>query len=128
MPQVFPVQPSYGSASITGFAENLSINDDLSYRAYMRSNAVHEGRNLTFDELSKAEYDSIKDFFIARKQAFGTADYQFYVYDPDEVNEPDLTGASTTGRHTAIFMVSEISFTRDGPCSYSGSLSVLFLD
>jgi hypothetical protein len=124
---VFPVQASYGYTASAEIKEALKVYDDLSYRRYVRSNAIHETRALVFDDISKTEYDDIMAFFIARKQETGTDD-QFYIYDPDEVNEIDLDGSSSTGRHTAIFLDSRIEFTRDGPCNYSGSVNVLFLD
>ena len=127
MPSVFPVMPSYGYGAGVSFEEILRVYADLSYRRYLRANAAHKTRALKFDELSQSEYDSIEAFFVARKQAAAPGD-QFYVYDPNVVNSIDGTGASTTGRHTAIFLDSEISFTRDDACSYSGSLNVLFLD
>lgn len=111
----------------TGVRETLRVYDDLSYRRYLKSTAVHDVRELSFDEISQSEYEAIKAFFQARKTASGSDD-QFYVYDPNVVNAVDLTGTSATGRHLAIFLSDEISFTRDGPCSYSGSVTVLFLN
>lgn len=125
---VFPVQPSYGYSSGAAFEEIQRVYADLSYRRYLRASAAHKTRGLQFEDLSQSEKDTIEAFFIARKQDTGADNGKFYCYDPDVVNAPDLTGASSTGRHTAIFMDSEISFTRDDACSYSGSLNVLFLD
>jgi hypothetical protein len=124
---VLPIQPSYGYSTGLEAKEVLEIYPDLQYRRYQQSSAIHETKALVFDELSQAEYDSLKAFFKARKQATGIGD-QFFVYDPDVVNAPDLTGASATGRHNAIFLDSKVEFVRDGPCSYSGTLTVLFLD
>jgi len=121
------VMASYGYTASAEIREALKVYDDLSYRRYKRSDEIHHARSLVFDDISKTEYESIVDFFIARKQETGTDD-QFYIYDPDEVNEIDLDGSSSTGRHTAIFLDSRIEFTRDGPCNYSGSVNVLFLD
>lgn len=125
---VLPVQPSYGSGSSVEFDELMRMYADLSYRRYLKSTAAHEMRSLTFDELSQTEYNSLKSFFIARKQATTGGDDKFVVYDSDVVNAPDTSGTSLTGKHTAIFLDSKIEFTRDGPCSWSGSLNVLFLD
>lgn len=127
MPAVFPVMPTYGYGAGVSFDEIQRVYADLSYRRYLRASAAHKTRALSFEDLSQAEYDSIEAFFIARKQA-AAADYPFYVYDPNVVNSIDLTGVSATGRHTAIFTDSEISFTREDACTYSGSLNVLFLD
>jgi hypothetical protein len=125
---VFPVQPSYGYTSGVAFEEILRVYADLNYRHYLRSSAAHKTRQLQFEDLSQSEKESIETFFIARKQETGANSGQFYCYDPDSVNSIDLTGASSTGRHTAIFMESEISFTRDDACSWSGNVAVLFLD
>lgn len=124
---VFPVMCSLGYGTGVSFDEILRIGPDLSYRRYSKSSVPRKTRALKFDELSQSEYDSIEAFFIARKQATGTGS-EFIVYDPNVVNSIDPTGASPTGRHTAIFLDSEINFTRDDQCSYSGSLNVLFLD
>ncbi|HEX8091031.1 MAG TPA: hypothetical protein VF762_19410 [Blastocatellia bacterium] len=117
MPTSFPItQASYGSASTTAVQDEiLEVYADLSYRRYAKSTAIHEKRTLHYDELSQAEYDSVKAFFKARKQA-GSSDYAFNIIDPDD--------GST---HLCIFLDSEISFTRDGPCAYSGDINVLFL-
>jgi hypothetical protein len=117
MPALFPVAAaSYGSASTTGLQDEiLEVYADLTYRRYAKSTVIHETRALHYDELSQAEYDSIKAFFKARKQA-ASSDYAFNIIDPDD---------GTT--HLCIFLDSEISFTRDGPCSYSGDINVLFL-
>jgi hypothetical protein len=125
---VFPVQPSYGYSSGVSFDEVMRVYADLSYRRYLKSSAAHKTRALQFEDLSQSEKDSIEAFFIARKQETGANSGAFYCYDPDQVNQPDPTGTSTTGRHTAIFLDSEIDFTRDDACSYSGSVNVLFLD
>jgi hypothetical protein len=127
MPSVFPVQPSLGYGTGASFEEIQRVYADLSYRRYLKSSAAHKMRALSFDELSQSEYESIEAFFIARKQATGSG-AEFYVYDPNQVNSIDLSGSSTTGRHTAIFLDSEINFTREDQCSYSGRLNVLFLD
>lgn len=127
MPQVFPVMPCYGYGSGVSFDEIQRVYPDLSYRRYLKSTSPHKTRALKFDDLSQSEKDVIEAFFIARKQAVAPND-QFYVYDPDQVSSIDLTGTSTTGRHTAIFLDSECNFTRDDACTYSGSLNVLFLD
>jgi hypothetical protein len=82
---------------------------------------------LRFEELSQTDCDAIDAFFRTRKSASGNGD-QFFIYDPNAVSSIDLSGASATGRHTAIFLDSRIGFVRDGPNSYSGELSVLFLD
>ena len=126
---VFPVQATWGYASGVGFDEIQRIYANLDYRRYLKSTAAHKMRALQLDDISQAQYDLIEAFFIARKQASSPND-RFIVYDPNVVNEDgiDLTGASPTGKHTAIFLDKEISFTRDGPCSYSGSMNLLFLD
>ena len=124
---VFPVMPTYGYGTNAGFEEIQRVYADLSYRRYLKSTAVHKVRALQFEELSQSEYDSIEAFFIAQKQASSPND-QFTIYDPNVVNSIDPTGASATGKHTAIFLDSEINFTRDDACSYSGSLNVLFLN
>jgi hypothetical protein len=124
---VFPVMPSFGYSSGVSYDETQRVYADLSYRRYLKSTAAHKVRQLQFEELSQSEKDSIEAFFIARKQASSPGD-QFFIYDPDLVNSIDSGGSSLTGRHTAIFLDSEINFTREDACSYSGSLNVLFLD
>lgn len=124
---VFPVMTKLGYGTGLGYKENLRVYDNLSYRAYRRSNAAHKRRELNFERISSTDFAAIEAFFAARKVA-ASADYPFYFYDPNTVNAIDLTGVSATGRHTAIFLDSEMNFTRDGRCRYSGSLAVLFLD
>ncbi|MCI0488919.1 MAG: hypothetical protein L0229_20195 [Blastocatellia bacterium] len=124
---VFPVMPSFGYSSSVEFRETLRVYDDLNHRSYLKSTAAHTHRALSFEELSKTEKDSIEAFFIARKQASGS-DREFFVYDPDEVDAIDISGVSTTGRHTAIFTDTGIAFTRSGPCTWSGQVNVLFLN
>jgi hypothetical protein len=124
---VFPVMATWGYASEVSFDEIQRVYADLTYRRYLKSTAAHKTRALQLDDISQTEYDTLEAFFIARKQASSPND-QFIIYDPNVVNSIDLTGASSTGRHSAIFLDKGISFTRDGPCSYSGSINVLFLD
>ena len=107
--------------------ETLEIYPDGTYRRYLGAGVAQKQRTLHFEELSQTDYNTIEAFFIAQKMAVGTND-QFYVYDPNAVNAPDLSGVSTTGRHTAIFIDNQIDFTRDAPCEYSGDINVLFLN
>jgi len=128
---IFPVMASQGYSSRTGIkGEVLRVYANLGYRRYRKSNAIHRSRTLVFQNISKTAYESIVNFFVARKQVSGGSgsDHEFIIYDPDQTSVIDLTGAATTGKHTAIFLDDEINFTRSGRCRWSGEVNVLFLN
>lgn len=108
------------------YRETLRTYDDGSYRRYLRSGFNHQEINLSFKGISQSVKASIITFFNARKSS--VSDSEFYLYNPEETTVVDLSGASGTGRHTAIFLDSELSFTRDGRCRWSGSTRILLLN
>jgi uncharacterized protein involved in tellurium resistance len=128
MPSVLPLMPSYGTGGETGLTdENLEVFANLNYRRYSPGTAIARTFNLEFEELSKSEFDTFDAFFTARKQAVGS-DFEFYFYDPNEVDSVDPTGNSSTGRHLAIFTQPKYQWVRSGPCTFDVTVEVLRLN
>lgn len=123
---VYPELAMIGYGTEVAYEEIMRVYPNLGYRRYKRDPAAHEMRRLVYKDISQARFDAIKAFFKARKAATGS-DHEFTIYDADVATSVDLTGASSTGRHTAIFTDSQLSFTRSGKCRYSGEVNVLFL-
>ena len=124
MPDVLPVMPAYGYGSGADFpGETTRVYEDLSFRSYGRGSA-HKIRELVFEELSQQEKDDLEAVILANKNPAAA----IYVYDPDVVDAVDLSGVSATGRHSAIITDDGYRFIRDGSCSWSGQITVLFLD
>lgn len=126
MPAVFPTLGSLGYEAKHGYRENLRVYENGGYRRYLKSSFNHKELNLSFKGVSQASKDAIVSFFNARKSS--VSDSEFFVYNPEETTIVDLSGASGTGRHNAIFLDSELSMTRDGRCRWSGSTRVLLLN
>ena len=126
MPSVFPTQGAYGYTAEHGYREKLTIYNDGMYRRNLRSTFNHRQLVLEFQGIKQADKEAIETFFKARKSS--TVDDQFYVYNPEETTVVDLSGASTTGRHTAIFLDDTLEFTRNGKCRWSGSTRIFLLN
>ena len=126
MPSVFPTLGSFGYTAEHGYREKLTSYNDGMYRRNLRSTFNHRHLVLEFKGIKQAEKDAIVSFFKARKSS--AVDDQFYVYNPEETTVVDLSGASTTGRHTAIFLDDTLEFSRSGRCRWSGSTRVFFLN
>lgn len=128
MAEVFPVQPDLGSGGRQRWPRLLEeYEDGVSYREYKRGGAVSLNyRSFQFGELSHDELQSILDFHDARMKPGG--DSKFLMYDFKDSNSIDTSGLDTTGAHTAIFLDDEISWTMDGPCTFSCSVNLKLLD
>lgn len=127
MPEVFPYFSQIGYESSHGYRENLREYDDGTYRRYLRSVFNHRKLTLKFTSISKTKMETIRDFFNGRKSS--TSDSEFIIYDRDETDlaGPDLSGMDPVGQHKAMFLDSEIVFTREGKCRWGTTVRVKLL-
>lgn len=125
---VFPIQPDLGSGGKQRWPRLLEEYDDGTYREYKRGGTISLGyRTLQFGELSKDDLQSILDFHDAAMKPGGST--EFLYYDFKEVNAPDLNGGlDLAGQRRAMFLDDEISWTMDGPCSFSCTVNLKLLD
>jgi hypothetical protein len=124
---VFPYIGSWGSTKEVRLARTTHVYDDGTYRTYRRSGTVVQQLDLKISAVSKSDRDAIDSFFQARMASTTQAGFEFYLYDPDDVSAVDPTGASSTGRHAAIFVTESLRWTRDGGCRWSTSVPILLV-
>jgi hypothetical protein len=127
MPTVFPIEAHFGSDHGIEAPEFFRRYADGTYRRVLEANVMTRDIRLVLKNMGESERDALDAFFTARKLSTGSG-CEFYIYDFDEVDDIDLTGASTTGRHLAVFLDKRITIPRNGPCSWSCSLSIALLD
>ena len=123
---VFPTMGCVGYSSSHQYRETLRVYDDGTYRRRLRPTFDHRVIGLEFKGIKQSVKDSIISFFNARKSS--SSDDRFFFYNPEETSTVDLTGAATTGRHTAIFIEETLQFVRDGRLRWSGSARFFLLD
>ncbi|MEW6212312.1 MAG: hypothetical protein AB1631_28550 [Acidobacteriota bacterium] len=126
MPAVYPVMPVVGYTFGDEFSSVLRRYADGTYRRWMNSTFNWQFRVLLHEDIKQADKDAVKSFFVARWSSSG--DFEFYWYDPEVVSTIDLTGASLTGRHTAIFEEPRLEFTRSGRCRWSTEIPIRLLN
>ena len=124
---VFPYLGSYGYSGKTVAPGILKMYPNLAYRFYKNASVSKKTRVIVFKRYPQAKFDAISTFFDANQ--FGA----FTIYDPGSgVTSVDLTGASSTGRHSALFFAEdgsppEFSWTNIGRCIYDIEIEVVFL-
>lgn len=89
----------------------------------VRNNIVIQLKNIT-----STERDTIETFFDAHNGGANVTAFEFYIYDSDVVLTVDPTGASTTGRKTAIFKEDTIKWTHNASCRHSASIPIMFVE
>lgn len=124
---VFPYLGSYGYSGKTVAPGILKIYPNLAYRFYKNASVSKKTRVIVFKRYSQTKFDTIQSFFDANQFS------AFTVYDPGSgVTSVDPTGASGTGRHTALFYAQdgsppEFDWSNVGRCLYDISIEVVFL-
>jgi hypothetical protein len=116
MPGVFPYLGSYGGRDVTTHRRVDHDYADGSYRVYIQNPATPiRYVEILFTSISKTKRDAIAAFFNAN------AHLEFYIYVWPEATAVDGTGSSTTGRHLARFVGSDVSLdiTNESSCRYS---------
>lgn len=126
MPSVYPVMTSIGYQAGDEYTALLRRYADGSYRRWMNGTFDWAMRTLQHKDIKQANRDLIRAFFKARWSS--SNDFEFYLYDPEEVSAIDLTGVITTGRHTAIFIEPKLEFTRSGKCRWSCEVPIALLN
>jgi hypothetical protein len=119
----FPYISMLGYTEELEAKEILEIYDDLTYDRYLNSDDIHVILNNTFREIGETQKNSLKSHWKARKLATSPADFEFYIYNPEETFE--MTG--TTGRYVGIYLEPGVSFDRSGKCTWNVSMPVLLL-
>jgi hypothetical protein len=120
----FPSMGDFGATHSRGRKRIRRIYDDGTTRSYKKSNFNHQNLTLSFEDVSLSDMGTINTFFDARQA--DNAD--FFVYSPLETSVFDPTGAATLGRHTAIFLDDEITWTQSGKCRYSAQIAFFLKD
>jgi len=124
---VFPYLGNYGHGYDDKAQGVLRTYPDLSYRFYKKSNSIRTEMPLVFSRYDQTRVNAIRAFFATN------AFLSFFVYDPAVVSAVDPTGASATGRHTAIFQADdgaapELSVKNLGRCIYDVEIRFILLD
>jgi hypothetical protein len=124
---VFPYLGNYGHGYDDHAQGVLRVYPDLSYRFYKKSNGLRTEMPLVFSRYDQTRVNAIRAFFSTNKFA------PFFVYDPGVVSAVDGSGASSTGRHTAIFAADDgsapvLSVRNLGRCIYDVEIRFIFLD
>lgn len=124
---VFPFLGSYGYSGESKAPGVLRKYPGPNYRFYKRSNTDDDSETLVFKRYNQTKFDAIRTFFKANRFS------QFTVYAPSSgVTTVDLSGASATGRNTAIFAAGDgetpvLRWTSAGRCIYDIEIDFLFL-
>lgn len=124
---VFPYLGSYGYSGETDAPGVLRLYPNLGYRFYKRAAVDKDMVTLVFKRYNQTKFDAIRAFFKTNR--FLT----FTIYDPSSgVTAVDGAGASSTGRHTAIFAADDgsppkLTWSSIGRCVYDIEVSVIFL-
>lgn len=127
MPTVFPHMGSIGYSAGHGYRQVMRHYDNGAYRRYRRSTFNHKELVLNFEGVKESVKNDVVTFFNARMAA-ASSDFEFYVYNPEEVSTVDGSGQSATGRHLAIFADDELQVTRDGKCRWSFTIRMKLLN
>ena len=132
MPSVFPIFATgyYGGSDDLIAARSTETYADGSYRTNLDDPALVREVGMKISGASCAERAAIDTIFTACMAATTTAGFECVVYDARETTAefPDLTGAATEGRHTAIFLDTKLSWTRDGRDRFSTSFRMRYLN
>ena len=122
---VFPYLGSIGASYEWSVPRQTRRYDDGSKRSYLKSATLHRTLTLTFSSVSKTKKETIQAFIEARLLDGA----EFYVYNPQQTSTVDLSGATTTGRHTADEIIGDtMSWTQSGKCSFSGEVQFFLKD
>jgi len=116
---VFPTLGFFGRTKAEGPSRFIRIFEDGGYRTVLRSAEVSGIVEVPIQNVDATERDTLHAFYLAHAAAGTIAAHEFYIYDDWYVDEPDLTGVSTTGRRTAIFLEEKPVWATSGPCLYS---------
>lgn len=106
--------------------EKIEIYDDLTYRRYLYSTTIHKVLNNVFKDINDTKKDTIKSFWDARKASSTPANFEFYIFNPEETFVV-ASVAPYTGRYVGIFHEPKISFSRAGKCRWNINIPVLLL-
>jgi len=131
MPNTFPIL-SHQGFSLDDEAQAIVETypgDPPSYRMYKHANTAMKTETIVLRRLTQTKLATVRAFFAANMFL------SFYVYDPSEgvTNQTfDPTGASSTGRHLAIFYAGQgaapkLSVKNAGNCIYDVDVQVLLL-
>jgi hypothetical protein len=121
VPAVFPYLGSWGSTDSTDYRSILREYDDGSEREYRKSSFKFRTITLSLSQLTKTRRDTVESFFNTNRFI------DIYVYVWPEASSVDLSGASSTGRHTARIR-SSLDFTNESSCRYSTKLTFKLKD
>jgi hypothetical protein len=120
----FPTLGSYGYTYEVEVDQLLRIYNGVSYNRYLRNSNLKRVLILQFKGVQKTMRDSIISFHETHWLATTRANFEFYVYSPEETSV--MTGS--TGLHTGIFLENKVTFRRQGRCRWDGQTSILLLD
>lgn len=133
MPNTWPYLSSYSfSGSDQGSGAQAELYADNSIRIYKKSSSAPNRNTYTMvhKRCSQSKLATIRAFYAANKYAI------IYIYSAETgiINSTyDATGASSTGRHRAVFFSPDgsegsLSWTNVGRCIYDVEVIVTLLD